>query len=42
MQREFLRYILSKQGQHIVEKDGYVALPQKVAMKDLKKLGIKL
>ncbi len=42
MQREFLRFILSKQGQHIVEKDGYVGLPKKVVAKDLKKLSVEL
>ncbi|GGZ13496.1 MULTISPECIES: PstS family phosphate ABC transporter substrate-binding protein [Shewanella] len=42
MQREFLRYILSKQGQQIVEKDGYVPLPGTVIAKDLAKAGIKL
>ncbi|MDF0534534.1 phosphate ABC transporter substrate-binding protein PstS family protein [Shewanella yunxiaonensis] len=42
MQREFIRYILSKQGQQVVEKDGYVALPKSVIEKDLAKAGIKL
>ncbi|RLV61506.1 phosphate ABC transporter substrate-binding protein PstS family protein [Parashewanella curva] len=41
MQREFLRYILSKQGQKVVDKDGYVSVPNAVVMQDLKKLGIK-
>ncbi|MFQ6371217.1 PstS family phosphate ABC transporter substrate-binding protein [Shewanella sp. YIC-542] len=42
MQREFLRFILSKQGQDIVEKDGYVPLPKSVIAKDLAKAGITL
>ncbi|WOT04258.1 PstS family phosphate ABC transporter substrate-binding protein [Shewanella youngdeokensis] len=42
MDREFIRYILSQQGQQIVEKDGYVALPLNVIKKDLKKAGISL
>ncbi|QSX32520.1 phosphate ABC transporter substrate-binding protein [Shewanella avicenniae] len=42
MQREFLKYILSKQGQMVVEKDGYVSLPMSVIDKDLAKAGISL
>jgi phosphate transport system substrate-binding protein len=42
MDREFLRFVLSKQGQQIVEKDGYVPLPASVITKDLEKVGIKL
>ncbi len=42
MQREFVRYVLSKQGQQVVEKDGYVALPRSVIAKDLEKAGIRL
>ncbi|KFZ37177.1 phosphate-binding protein [Shewanella mangrovi] len=42
MQREFLKYILSKQGQTVVEKDGYVSLPSSVIDKDLAKAGISL
>ncbi|GGI73667.1 PstS family phosphate ABC transporter substrate-binding protein [Shewanella gelidii] len=42
MDREFLRYVLSKQGQQIVEKDGYVSLPRSVVAKDLGKAGIRL
>lgn len=41
MSREFVRFILSKQGQKIVKKDGYVPLPAKVVQKELEKLGIK-
>ena len=36
--REFIKLILSKQGQHVVVKDGYIPLPAKVASKFLKKL----
>lgn len=42
MDREFIRFVLSKQGQQIVEKDGYVPLPNSVVAKDLKKAGITL
>jgi len=40
MQREFVKMMLSKDGQGIVEKDGYIPLPARVIAKDLKKLGI--
>jgi phosphate transport system substrate-binding protein len=36
--REFLRYILSKDGQEIVVKDGYLPLPAKVIEEELAKL----
>ncbi|MCL1036297.1 phosphate ABC transporter substrate-binding protein PstS family protein [Shewanella corallii] len=42
MDREFIRFILSKQGQKVVEKDGYVPLPKSVVAKDLAKAGIRL
>lgn len=42
MQREFLKLLLSKQGQQIVAKDGYIPLPNSVTNKDLAKAGIKL
>ena len=42
MEAEFLKMVLSKSGQYIVEKDGYIPLPNKVVMKELKKLGITL
>ena len=32
--------ILSQQGQSIVDKDGYIALPGKVVAKTLKSLGL--
>ncbi|WP_286265926.1 PstS family phosphate ABC transporter substrate-binding protein [Thalassotalea atypica] len=42
MEAEFLKMVLSQSGQYIVEKDGYIPLPAKVANKELKKLGITL
>lgn len=42
LEREFLKMVLSKQGQEIVAKDGYIPLPSAVVMKDLKELGIEL
>jgi phosphate transport system substrate-binding protein len=42
MDAEFLRMILSKSGQKIVEKDGYIPLPSSVVIKEMKKLGLKL
>ncbi len=41
MEREFFKMVLSKQGQEVVEKDGYVPLPAAVASKFLTQLGIK-
>lgn len=40
MEAEFLRMILSKSGQTIVEKDGYIPLPSEVVNKELEKLGL--
>lgn len=40
MESEFLRMILSKEGQQVVEKDGYVAVPKSIAAIDLRKLAI--
>lgn len=40
LQAEFLRMVLSEQGQAIVKKDGYIPLPNAVVMKELKKLGL--
>jgi len=39
MTTEFLKMVLSKAGQKIVEKDGYIPLPAKVVAKEFKKLG---
>jgi phosphate transport system substrate-binding protein len=38
MVKEFMTLVLSKEGQSVVEKDGYVALPAVVAAKELAKL----
>ena len=40
MEREFLKLVLSKQGQEVVLKDGYIPLPAKVVEKHLSKLGL--
>ena len=40
IEREFLRMILSQQGQGIVAKDGYIPLPAKVVKKTLQGLGL--
>ncbi|MBW8192710.1 phosphate ABC transporter substrate-binding protein PstS family protein [Neiella marina] len=40
LEAEFIKYMLSKQGQSVVEKDGYIPVPAKVANADLKKLGL--
>ncbi|AVO52969.1 PstS family phosphate ABC transporter substrate-binding protein [Ectopseudomonas mendocina] len=37
---EFLKLVLSKQGQEVVVKDGYIPLPKKVVDKTLKELGM--
>ena len=37
---EFIKLMLSKQGQEVVMKDGYIPLPSKVAEKTLKELGL--
>lgn len=41
LEREFVKMILSQQGQGIVAKDGYIPLPAKVVEKTMKKLAIK-
>ncbi len=38
LQQEFLKFVLSKEGQEIVEKDGYMPIPAKVAAKEVAKL----
>jgi len=40
LEREFVKMMLSQQGQGIVAKDGYIPLPAKVVKKTLKQLGI--
>ncbi|GAA3533885.1 phosphate ABC transporter substrate-binding protein PstS family protein [Zobellella aerophila] len=40
MEAEFIKLMLSKQGQQIVDKDGYVPVPMAVIEADLKKLGL--
>lgn len=40
MEQEFIKMILSKSGQTIVAKDGYIPLPAKVVERDLKTLGL--
>lgn len=40
MEAEFLKMVLSKSGQTIVEKDGYIPLPASVVEKEFKKLGL--
>nr|WP_216613429.1 phosphate ABC transporter substrate-binding protein [Vibrio sp. 99-8-1] len=39
IEREFIRFIYSKEGQQIVEKDGYVAISKDLAAKELEKVG---
>ena len=40
MEREFFRMVLSAPGQEVVQKDGYTALPEKIAARFRKQLGI--
>ncbi|MDO6444488.1 phosphate ABC transporter substrate-binding protein PstS family protein [Colwellia sp. 1_MG-2023] len=40
MEAEFLKMVLSQSGQKIVEKDGYIPLPNSVVEKEFKKLGL--
>lgn len=40
LEREFVRMVLSRQGQEVVVKDGYIPLPGKVAAKYRKALGL--
>ncbi len=39
IEREFIRFIFSKQGQEIVQKDGYIAISKDLAAKELEKVG---
>ena len=36
--KEFAKYILSKEGQELVVKDGYLPLPAEIAKQELAKL----
>ena len=38
MEREFIKLVLSKQGQEIVNKDGYIPVSERTASRELKKL----
>ena len=38
LEREFIKLVLSKVGQKVVVKDGYIPLPAKVAAKALKSI----
>src|SRR5690554_188361 len=40
LEAEFLKLVLSRQGQDVVVKDGYIPLPKKVVDKALKELGL--
>ncbi|WP_047049858.1 PstS family phosphate ABC transporter substrate-binding protein [Vibrio mexicanus] len=40
VEREFVRYIFSQQGQLLVEKDGYVPISAEIAAQELAKVGI--
>jgi len=40
LDREFVKLVLSKQGQEVVVKDGYIPLPSKVVEKTMKELGL--
>ena len=39
LEREFIRMIMSKTGQEVVVKDGYIPLPARVADKQLALIG---
>ena len=38
LEREFIKLVLSKTGQQVVIKDGYIPLPAKTAEKALKRI----
>lgn len=40
LEAEFVKLVLSKQGQEVVVKDGYIPMPSKIAEKTLKDLGL--
>jgi len=37
---EFIKLVMSQEGQSVVVKDGYIPLPKKVVDKTLKELGL--
>ena len=39
LEREFVKMIMSKTGQEVVVKDGYIPLPAKAAVRELEKIG---
>jgi phosphate transport system substrate-binding protein len=40
IEREFLTFVFSKQGQELVEKEGYLAIPSEFAEQELTKIGL--
>ena len=42
LQREFLRFVYSREGQHIVVQGGYLPLPFPVCERSLRKIGVEL
>lgn len=40
LEREFVKMVLSQVGQQVVIKDGYIPVSQKIAARDLKKIGL--
>ncbi len=40
LRREFIRLVFSKQGQEVVVKDGYYPVPAKIAVEELRKVGL--
>lgn len=40
LEAEFVKLVLSQQGQQVVVKDGYIPLPAKVVEKTKKELGL--
>jgi phosphate transport system substrate-binding protein len=41
LEREFIKLVMSQQGQQVVVKDGYIPLPAKVIEKYMQKLDLK-
>lgn len=40
LEQEFIKMVLSKMGQAVVIKDGYIPLPARIAARDLSKIGV--